>query len=163
MTQTPLPPDQLNTIGVLVRREVEARLLAPLVQALGAEFGMEQVLRVVREVILDIARQQGAELAQNGSSLSEFAASLENWKKDDAMQIEVLEQSEKRFSFNVHRCRYAEMYAKLGVPELGTLLSCNRDAALIEGFNPHVKLTRTQTIMQGDLYCDFRYELEDDS
>jgi hypothetical protein len=163
MTQTPLPPDHLNAIGVLVRREVEARLLVPLLQALGAEFGMEQVLRVVREVIMDIAHQQGAQLAQNGSSISEFAASLENWKKDDAMQIEVLEQSGQRFSFNVHRCRYAEMYAKLGVPELGTLLSCNRDAALIEGFNPRIKLTRTQTLMQGDLYCDFRYELQDDS
>jgi hypothetical protein len=57
----------------------------------------------------------------------------------------------------VTRCRYAELYHALGIPELGTLLSCNRDYALIEGFNPDVDLTRTQTIMEGATYCDFRY------
>ena len=158
MTSTLLPPDQLNSIGVLVRREIEARLLIPLLQALGEEFGRERVLQVLREVIIDIAREQGAQLSRSGSTMACFAVSLENWKKDDAMQIEILEQSEVRFSFNVHRCRYAEMYADLGAPELGFLLSCNRDAALIEGFNPQIHLTRTQTIMQGAETCDFRYE-----
>jgi hypothetical protein len=49
------------------------------------------------------------------------------------------------------------MYRALGIPELGEVLSCQRDAALIEGFNPDVTLTRTQTIMQGAACCDFRY------
>ena len=48
------PPDQLNAkIGVLTRREVEARLLAPLIEALGAEFGRERVIAVVRDAIVD--------------------------------------------------------------------------------------------------------------
>ena len=46
------------------------------------------------------------------------------------MRIEVVEQSAERFGFNVTRCRYAEMYRALGIPELGAVLSCNRDAAL---------------------------------
>ena len=38
------PPDTLNArIGVLTRREVEARLLAPLVDALGEEFGLSLI------------------------------------------------------------------------------------------------------------------------
>ena len=75
------------------------------------------------------------------------------------MQIEVLEQNESRFAFNVTRCRYAEMYRLLGIPELGALLSCNRDWALIQGFNPDVHLERTQTIMEGAPFCDFRYTM----
>lgn len=55
------------------------------------------------------------------------------------------------------RCRYAEMYRSLGIPEVGVLLSCNRDFSLVEGFNPDVQLTRTQTIMQGASPCDFRF------
>jgi hypothetical protein len=55
--------------------------------------------------------------------------------------------------------RYAEMYRALGVPELGALLSCNRDFALGEGFNPEMTLTRTQTIMEGAPFCDFRYKV----
>ena len=92
-----------------------------------------------------------------GRSLTHFAASLELWKKDDALQTDVLEQTDERFAFNVTRCRYAELYRALGIPELGALLSCNRDFALIEGFNPDVKLKRTQTIMEGAPFCDFRF------
>ena len=151
--------DRLNEIGVLKRREIEARIIAPLLDALGKEFGRERVLEVARGVIVDVARQQGARLAGSvgGDSLAHFAEGMAAWQKDDAIQIEVLELSEERYSFNVTRCRYAEMYRALGIPELGALLSCNRDFSLIEGFNPDVELTRTQTIMQGADCCDFRY------
>lgn len=154
-------PDRLNAIGVLTRREIEARILAPLLEALGQEFGLERVLEIARQTIIDVARQQGAQLAQSmgGNDLERFAASLDAWKQDDAMHIDVLEQSEDRFAFNVTRCRYAEMYRLLGIPELGTLLSCNRDWALIQGFNPDVHLERTQTIMEGAPFCDFRYTM----
>jgi predicted ArsR family transcriptional regulator len=153
--------DRLNSIGILARREIEARLAAPLLAALGEAFGREQLLTVAQRVIQDIAHQQGKQLAASlgGCTLAHFAASLEAWKKDDALAMDVLERSNERFSFNVTYCRYAEMYKELGIPELGTLLSCNRDFALIEGFNPDVTLVRTQTIMEGASFCDFRYTL----
>lgn len=156
-----LPPDRLNEVGVLRRREIEARILVPVLEALGAEFGRARVWQVAREVIVRIAREQGAQLAAalGGNSLADFARGLEDWKKDDAYQMEVREQSAERFAFDVTRCRYAEMYRALGIPEVGVLLSCNRDFALIEGFNPAVRLTRTQTIMEGASHCDFRFVL----
>jgi hypothetical protein len=157
----PVQADTLNDIGVLKRREIEARLLAPLLAAFGERFGREEVLALAREVIIQIAREQGSQLAQalQGNSLRQLADSLAAWQKDDAMQIVVLAQNEQEFSFNVTRCRYAEMYRTLGLEELGATFSCNRDAALIEGFNPAVKLTRTQTLLQGAPFCDFRYVL----
>jgi L-2-amino-thiazoline-4-carboxylic acid hydrolase-like protein len=153
------PADRLNEIGVLRRREIEARIVGPLLEALGREFGAERVREIAREVIVSVARQQGDQLAaaMGGRSLMHFAASLDLWKKDDALQTDVLEQTDERFAFNVTRCRYAELYRALGIPELGALLSCNRDFALIEGFNPDVKLKRTQTIMEGAPFCDFRF------
>ena len=159
---TPMPPDNLNEIGVLKRREIEARILMPVLEALGAEFGREQVFETARRVIIDVARAQGKELAgrMGGDSLGHFATALEDWKKGDAYRMDVLEQTEEKFSFNVTRCRYAEMYRALGIPEVGALLSCNRDFSLVEGFNPAVKLTRTQTVMEGATHCDFRFELE---
>lgn len=152
--------DRLNEIGVITRREIEARLLAPLIADLSQAFGREPVLEVLRRTIIEIARQQGADLALSagGCSLLHYAASLEAWKKGDAMKMDLLCQDEGEFSFTVTRCRYAEMYHRLGIPELGAILSCSRDAALIEGFNPEIKLTRTQTIMDGSDKCDFRYK-----
>lgn len=154
--------DHLNDIGVLKRREIEARLLAPFIDALGEEFDRQRVLETARRVILQIAAQQGEQLAaqMGGCSLAHFARSLEAWTRDAALEIRVQEQSVERFEFNVTRCQYAEMYQRLGIPELGVLLSCNRDAALIRGFNPQVEFSRTQTIMGGAEYCDFRYQLK---
>lgn len=159
-----LAPDHLNQlIGVLTRREVEARLLVPLLADLGKEFGEERVLQVVRATIVAIARRQGAELVQGmgGDSLTHFRESLVHWTRGNALEIEVVEEGEKVFAFNVTRCRYAEMYRDLGILRLGPILSCARDFALIEGFNPRIRLTRTQTLMEGAPNCDFRYQAED--
>ena len=48
------------------------------------------------------------------------------------------------------------MYERLGMKELGTLLSCQRDANLFKGYNPDYEFVRTMTIMQGCPTCDFR-------
>lgn len=155
-----IPGDKLNAkLGVLARREVEARILIPIIESLGAAFGRDQVLDVVRETIVRIAREQGDELCHQmgGNSLTHFVDSLTYWTWDNALEIDVIEQSQENLSFNVTRCRYAELYESLGFRELGTTFSCARDFALIEGFNPHISLKRTQTIMEGADYCDFRY------
>ena len=154
------PPDTLNArIGVLTRREVEARILAPIIDALGDAFGRDEVIAVVRDAIIRLAQEQGAHLAttMGGDDLPAFAESLRFWTQDNALELEVLAQDGERFDFNVTRCRYAELYRNLGIPELGAVLSCNRDWALIQGFNQEIDLERTQTIMQGAAYCDFRY------
>ncbi len=47
--QLDAPQDRLNErIGVLTRREAEARILAPLIEALGREFERERVIEIVR-------------------------------------------------------------------------------------------------------------------
>ena len=153
-------PDTLNDIGVLKRREIEARIVAPLIERFAQEFGEEQVLELARETVVDVARTQGAALAavMGGNDLQKFADSLENWTKGGALEIEVREQSEFTFAFDVVRCQYAEMYLGLGVPVLGALLSCNRDGTM-EGFNSDIEFERNQTIMSGASHCDFRYSL----
>ena len=159
------PPDTLSqTIGVLTRREVEARMLIPLIEALSKRFDKNEVLEVVRKTVIEMAGQQGEDLAENlgGCGSQEFVESLTYWTKDDALELEVLEQSDQKLDFNVRRCRYAELYKSLGAPELGAIFSCNRDFALIDGFNAEADLKRTQTIMSGASHCDFRYTFTKD-
>jgi len=146
-------------IGVLTRREVEARILAPVIDALGEKFGRDEVVEVVRAAIVELSQQQGAELADamGGKGCAAFQQSLQYWTKDDALHIDIKEQNETTLNFDVVRCRYSEMYRELGIPELGAVFSCNRDYALIEGFNPAANLQRTQTLMEGKSHCDFRY------
>ena len=119
-------------------------------------------MEIAQRVIVDIARRQGRALAEQmgGNSLPHFVQSKENWVKGGALAIEVLQANDTAYDFNVTRCRYAEMYRALGIPELGAVLSCGRDGALGEGFNAGLTLTRTQTIMEGAPVCDFRYRLD---
>jgi uncharacterized sporulation protein YeaH/YhbH (DUF444 family) len=149
----------LSALPVLLRREVEARILAPVVEAMAAEFGRERVIEILRDTIIKVAREQGAGLAeaQGSNALEGFADATKAWTANEALTIEVIEQSADRYDFNVTRCRYAEMYRELGIPELGAVLSCNRDFSLIEGYNPDITLTRETTIMGGAPACQFRY------
>lgn len=163
MIEDPDAVARLNAVGILTRREIEARILAPVIDALGQEFDRDRVIAIVRDVIVSLARQQGQAMAEarSDASLPGFADTLEPWTRDGALEMTVTEQTATRLSFDVTRCRYAEMYRALGVPDLGAVLSCNRDAALIEGFNPAVRFTRTQTIMQGASHCNFRYAIDE--
>jgi len=152
----------LTQIGILARREIEARILAPVIKEFTKELGPARTLQIVEPIILSLAREAGTQLGRMvaGNSLEHFMKGFPMWTREDALQVQILEQGPKKVSFNVTRCRYAEMYRELGIPDLGFLLSCNRDGALIEGFNPKIKFTRTQTIMAGAPFCDFRYEMK---
>jgi predicted hydrocarbon binding protein len=157
----PRPFSQVPAFGIsiLERREIEARIVGPLIRAICEELGRESALALVRGLIYRLGREAGAELARDlgEASLDAFANGLERWRRSGALEIEVIEHTADRYSFNVTRCRYAEMYRALGMRDLGGVLSCQRDQALIEGFNPNINLTRTQTIMEGKSFCDFRF------
>jgi hypothetical protein len=144
---------------LLERREIEARIVGPLVSAVMAEIGPDRTRRLLREVIEVLARDAGAAMAREfaDASLPAFARGLERWTAGGALEIRMIREDEERLDFDVTRCRYAEMYRELGLEDLGSSLSCCRDYALIEGFNPGVELTRTQTIMEGASHCDFRF------
>src|ERR1700733_10842938 len=150
---------ELNEIGVLKRREIEARLLAPIVDALGDKFGRHEVLEVVRNVVTGIARRQGRELATRlgSNDLKAYGTSVEPWSRNDALQLHIPDQNESALNFDVTKCRYAELYRSLGIEELGSILSCGRDATFIEGFNGEIALERKHTILQGSSACDFRF------
>ena len=151
--------DAEPTLSLLQRREIEARIVGPLVRGFIDAFGRDEAMEVLRRIIVDLARQGGAELARSlgESSLEAFAATLDRWREGGALEIDLLEQSPDRLSFNVVHCRYAEMYRRLGLEDLGSTLSCQRDFALAEGFSPDIELERTQTIMEGAPFCDFRF------
>ncbi len=152
----------LNRIPLLLRREIEARILAPFVAELSATFGEEAVREVLRRTIQRIAREQGREMARRlgGNTLEHLAQVVALWQTGDALEIQIERQDEQAFVFRVTRCKYAEMYRRLGLGALGATLSCQRDAAFIEGFNPRLRFERHHTLMEGHAFCDFCYRLE---
>jgi hypothetical protein len=74
--------------------------------------------------------------------------------------MDVVRQTPEHWDFNITGCRYADFFRRLGEPELGALLLCEQDIHVTDVVGrPDVKLERTQTIMKGAQYCDFRWSM----
>ncbi len=151
-----------NDLPLLERRRLEAAVLIPVIRAMQAEFGEEQVNRVVGEAIRGIARAQGERQRDraNIQSIAQLAAHMADGPgplSEGSLTVEVVQRDETRFGFDVKRCQFMEMYEEMGARDLGFLLSCGRDFAMFEGLAPDVTFERTQTRMQGADHCDFRY------
>jgi len=150
-------------IPLIEQVKIQAQVLVPLVKALQAELGKERANAIVRQALGDLYRNVGEKwwCRQGARNLGEKVASaFDGFAAGGALDYEVLQQEPDAFDVNVTGCRYAQFYHELGVPELGFLLICSSDFAMVEGFGGDVQLTRTQTIMQGAHHCDFRYALK---
>jgi hypothetical protein len=147
-----------STLTHLERRKIEGGVLIPMVQAFQRALGKDRANEIAREVIVELARQDGERWAQQfGNDLPAMRKVSGVWAGGGSLEIKTLEATDARLDFNVTRCGYAEFYKELGLPELGYLFHCNRDFAMVEGFSPDLRLERTQTVMQGASHCDFRF------
>ncbi len=155
----------IDDLPILSRRRIEANVIRPIYEEMSAALGPEQAQAILQRAIVRNAVDHGRAHAARqtvANDLAGFAALLPQWQADDALNIDILEQDDEHFAFNVTRCRYAEMYRDMGLEDIGAILSCGRDGAFCTGYNPRIKLTRTQTIMSGADHCDFRYRLTPD-
>ena len=151
-------------LSMLDKRRIEAEILKEVYETLKASHGVEVAKTTVAESVRRSAIEQARTFAASvpgGTSLKSFQDIQHLWTKGGSLEIEVKEQTDTTFTFNVVRCQYAETYKAMGLGEIGALLSCNRDGAFCEGYDPKLKLERSQTIMGGASHCDFKYRYED--
>jgi len=146
-------------ISHLQRRRIESRVLIPFIAACREKFGDAATRELVVATIRRLAVEDGARWGEAyGRDLGAPKTLAEKvWAGGGSLDIEMVAADKDHLDFNVTRCRYAEFYKELGLADLGYLVHCNRDHAMIDGFNPDLKLTRTQTVMEGASHCDFRF------
>ena len=152
-------------IPVIEQAKIQAQVLVPLVKALQAELGEERANALVRKTLGNVYRRLGEQWWRSRASKhvgENVASAFASFAKGDAIDYSVRAQSQDAYEIDVTGCRYAQFYKELGEPDLGFLLVCSLDFPFAEGFGTDVKLTRTQTIMQGASHCDFRYKRRED-
>ncbi|MFO7963860.1 MAG: L-2-amino-thiazoline-4-carboxylic acid hydrolase [Desulfobacterales bacterium] len=155
----------INSVPLITRREIEARIAVPLIRAFMQKFGRKPALEVAGEVIRALSIEAGEMLRSiaEGDGLEDFQKALAVAGQGGALKYEIVEAAPDKIAVNFTRCKFAEMYRSLGMEEFGYILSCGRDASIAEGFNPNIRFSRTQTIMEGADHCDFRYEIKDET
>jgi hypothetical protein len=142
---------QTQNISLLKQREIEAKIAASIINGYARAIDRERALKMAADVIQNLAREAGKKIAKfrGANTISELAVIVrEIWSEDKALEVEFLEESDSK------------LYERLGLKEFGYYFSCNRDGAFIQGFNPQIKLKRTNTIMEGAQLCDFRFEFK---
>lgn len=146
-------------ITLLQQREIEARVLAPLIRAFCREFGDERALDVVSRTIKEVARESGrAVAAAHGGGLASLKENcVKKFNEGGALTVVPRRDDDECCAFDVTRCKFAELYKELGCADIGAVLSCERDAAFLEGFDGSLEFVRSETLMNGDARCDFCY------
>ena|ERR1700685_4010979 len=150
-------------VPIIEQVKIQAQVLVPLVRALQAKLGEETANAIVRKALGELYRTYGEKWwrTRGTNNLGEtMASAFDRFADGDALVYEVVKRAADAFEIDVKECRYAKFYKAIGAPELGFLLTCSADFQMAEGFGANVRLTRTQTIMQGASRCDFRYQLK---
>ena len=143
-------------VPLIDRVKIQAEVLVPLIKSLEQVLGKDQAHALVRSALGDRYRDMAKGLTAARGSMGALLAISEISTGGNAIDMEVRDMSEEGMAVDITGCRYAQFFQQIGEPELGFLLVCSADFPLADGI-PGVELERTQTIMQGADFCDFRY------
>ena len=110
----------------LKRREIQAPIAACLIRGFAQLMGQDKAVEAATAAVQADAMMAGRIMAEKygGNTMKELGRVVkEIWAADDAITIHVLEETEQNLSFDVTRCRYAELYEKAEMKDLGFCLS----------------------------------------
>ena len=152
-------------VTLLEKRRIEAAMLADVYAVLTERLGRDAALAIIEETVARSAFAAGqsfAAAAPDGPTLAHFATVASLWQRGEALCIENVRQTSERLSFDVTRCRYAESYRAMGLPEeLVVRISCLRDGAFAAGYSPALAFSRPATIASGASSCPFTFTWND--
>ena len=135
--------------------------MVPVLKALRAEIGEDRANEIIYQALRDSLRQEYQNIASKKKGTGkekwqEISTDLDKVIGED-VEFHYLKNDLEAIDFNVTGCRFAELFRKLGEPELGAILSCEIDDHVAEIAGPDVVFKRPKTIMGGSGHCEFRY------
>ena len=157
-------PSTISKLTLLEQVKLQAQVVVPLLRAFRKELGTERANAIAYRALDEWSRGLFHQLSQSmgkGSRETWTAMMASSGQRiGNDVDFQVLRQDSEAMEFNITGCRYADFFRALGEPELGALMLCEADFHMLEMSGGDVELQRTQTIMKGGNYCDFRYKMK---
>ena len=152
-------------LSLLDEVKLQADVIVPVLRSLRSEIGPARADKIVGDALRRWARDLYHRIgeAKQGTPREKWDAV---WAEDmrprigDAVERDMLKDDGTVREYNITHCKYAEFFKALGEPELGGILLCDSDFHIADVGGLDVEFRRTQTIMQGAPYCDFRYRFK---
>ena len=156
---------ELNkNISLLDEARLQADILIPVLNALRKRIGADNANWIVFGALRNKLRTYYQELSirTDGGPREKWTAmsSAMFAKIGSDIDIEWINTELESLTFNVKRCRYAELFREMGEPELGSVLMCELDNHIALAAGSEIELVRKTTLMHGDGCCEFRYRIK---
>ena len=136
-------------------------LVEELERVLGRKKALEIMGKARERFIVEVTRKERGP----ANSFEEFKAGE---KTDNAspyfsntLTLTYAEETPNKLTLHVTECLWAKVFKEMNATDLGYVLFCQPDFAYPPVCNPHIKMRRTKTLMQGDSYCDHTFYWEE--
>jgi predicted ArsR family transcriptional regulator len=141
-----------------------ARLTALLFHYIAREaaetLGDEQGRALVSSAIYKLGRDRGRRIRERVDAAG-LEPTLDNMTKYYDLPIgegwdATMEPTDEGMVETVSYCPLAEVWQELGAEELD-MLYCDIDMGIIEGYNPEIEIARTESLLQSDGRCIYKF------
>lgn len=126
--------------------------MARTVQQLYGQAALEALVAQIYNQVRDEWSKRSEETEKNDL---EYMQGLFN---KDAHEFTINEAGTQRLDVTVTRCIHADVFRAFNAADIGELLICQTDFAVVEGYNPRIRLVRPETCMQGNV-CRFVFQI----
>lgn len=133
----------------------------PTMKKMAAKIGREKFLELLKESAAEAAGEMMAGMAQSfpKRDLATFSLSM---KKPDpvfkhALTFKIVEDSAAAFEVKITECLWAKSFREADAADIGYAAICHGDFAMAKAFNPHMRMERTKTLMEGHDHCNHRW------
>lgn len=137
----------------------------PTMQSLAKSIGREKLVKELTRASAENTVQMVAAMAKGlpHRDMKAFAGFIDGMMRtppaDKAFTYEVVESSDKVFTWKFTQCLPAKMWREMNAADLGYALECSAGDAMAKAFNPGMKAVETKNLMKGDGFCLARFEL----
>jgi hypothetical protein len=136
-------------------------------KGLEAEIGREKFLEILKKVGWTLYEERTKigfrDLKKRDveSFIANFWAPMQKDKLwSHSIPVEIIKQEPYEGIVRMPECLVAKTFREADAADIGYAAICNADFAVINTFNPKIKLTRNKCLMNGDDCCLFEYTLE---
>ena len=148
-------------------RQIERLKIARFLQFseyLAEQMGRDQVIEILKGFQSSRNADQARRAVQRLGS-NDFAAFKRFYDPaipalNRIVTMEIVENTDTVYEWRVTECINSDPYLRADAADLGYAAACYGDYAFAESFNPAIRLTRDQTLMQGHPCCNHRYTWE---
>ena len=145
----------------------------PVMQELARRIGREKLIGMIREATGVYWGQKARNYAQRLQKRDldafldwdTFDPPIEDAERrkrflSHALTSQRIESTPRSYEMEITECLWAQTFREANAADLGFATICYQDEAMAAAFDQRLKLTRTKTLMSGDVCCHFRWAWE---